>query len=534
MDQRPSRSFLISALALLALVIGACTPGATPGTGTAPPGGGATGEPTGEPRRGGELRFQLIRDSSTGYDPGLATESTVFTIDQAIFDTLMEIQPNGDLAPSLATDWEISDDELTYTFTIRSGVLFHNGREMTSEDVKYTIERMQDPETASPRRNIYAIVESIETPDATTLIIRIREPFAPLIYALADITAGIVPREVVEAEGDLHENPVGTGPFRFVEHVRDQHVKVERNPDYWRDGLPYLDGITYSFNSDPNARAAAIRSANIDFLWNSPPELFEVLSSDPELEIYGGEGTLTWQYLLLNVQQEPFDDVRVRQAIFWALDREEIRQISRPNTTTPLNSGFLPPEHWAGVPQSEWIYTQDLERSRELLAEAGLAEGFDMTIMTLVGSNFHIRSAQAIQQQLQEIGVTVEINIVDTAELLSARNDALFHSMVLGFSGTIDPDERFQQTFMTGGGTNYVEFSDPVIDDLATQARMTSDRDERARLYREAQLRLAEVGPFAFIYNYHFFDTLQSYVKGYTFNPQLIDYRSVREIWLDK
>lgn len=528
MQSKSLATRLIGVLTALGLIMASCAPGPTPG-------GGATADPNAQAKRGGELRFQLIRDSSTGYDPALATESTVFTIDQAIFDTLMEIQPNGDLSPSLATKWEISNDQLTYTFTLRNDVKFHNGRTMTADDVKYTVERMKDPATKSPRRAIYTIVETIDVPNPTTVVMKIKEPFAPLIYALADITAGIVPKEVVQAEGSLENKPVGTGPFKFVSHVRDQHLKVERNADYWRAGLPYLDAITYTFNADPNARAAAIRSANIDFLWNSPPELYEVLSADPQLKIYGGEGTLTWQYLLLNIQKKPFDDVKVRQAIMWALDREQIRQISRPNTTTPLNSGFLPPEHWAGVTKENWIYkNKDLAKAKQLLTEAGLANGFKMTIMTLVGSNFHIRSAQAIQQQLKDLNIEVEINIVDSGQLLSARNTADFHSMVLGFSGTIDPDERFQQTFMTGGGTNYVKFSDPMVDELGTKARKTSNRDERAKLYRDAQLRLAQVGPFIFTYNYHFFDTLQTYVKGYVFNPQLVDYRAVRTAWLDK
>lgn len=524
-----SRSVLTT-LVGLALLIGACGPAATPGASPAP----ATQTAAPQPKRGGELRFQLIRDSSTGYDPALATESTVFTIDGLIFDTLAEIQPNGDLAPSLAEEWKISPDEKTYTFKIRTGVKFHNGREMTAEDVKYTIDRMRNAETRSPRRSIYALVESVEAPSATALTIKLKEPFAPLIYALADVTAGIVPKEVVQAQGNLQEKPVGTGPFKFVEWVRDQHLKVQANRDYWRSGLPRLDAITFSFSEDPNARAAAVRSKDVDFIWNSPPEMYEVLKAEPSLQLYGGEGTLTWQYLLLNSQKKPFDNVKVRQAIYWALDREQIRQISRPTTTTPLNSGFLPPDHWAGVPQSAWVYKQDLAKAKQLLSDAGLASGFDMTIITLVGSNFHIRSAQAIQQQLKALNINVNINIVDSGKLTSSRNSGDFHSMVLGFSGTIDPDERFQQTFMTGGGTNYAKFSDPIVDDLAKKARQTSKRDERAKLYREAQLRLAEVGPFAFTYNYHFYDTVQSYVKGYVFNPQLVDYRSVREVWLDK
>ncbi|HEX6947122.1 MAG TPA: ABC transporter substrate-binding protein [Acidimicrobiia bacterium] len=529
---------------MIALLAAACSGGTSSSTTSVGGGSSTTADTggtttsagnTGEPKYGGVLKFQLLRDADAGYDPNLATLSTVYTITQLIFDTLGEVTPDGEIVPSLATDWEISDDELTYTFHLRDDVLFHNGRQMTSADVKYTIERIKNPETNSPRRAVYEVVESIETPDDTTVVFHLSEPYAPFLAALSDITAAIVPQEVVEAEGGtLNTNPVGTGPFKFVEWQVDRHVIVERNDDYWREGLPYLDGIEFSFNDDGNARAANVRSGTIDFLWNATPELVSVLREDPNLVTYGGEGTQSFQYLLLNINREPFDDVRVRQAIFWALDREAIRMVSRPDTTTPLNSGFLPATHWAGVQPEDFIYTQDYDRARSLLEEAGVGNGFDMEILVLVGSDFHIRTAQVIQSQLEPLGINVTVTTVESGQQTERRNNGDFDGIVTGFSGTIDPDERVTQTFVTGGGTNYVHFSDEIVDQLAEEARRTSDRERRGDLYRQLQLRVAEVGPMAFIYNYHFVDALRADVKGYTFNPQLVDYRSVREVWLDR
>lgn len=533
---------LIAVLALVAVACGGGTSGSTTTEGgsgsstTAPPGATTTtGGESGDAKYGGVLKFQLLRDADAGYDPNLATLSTVYTITQLIFDTLGEVMPDGEIVPSLATDWTISDDELTYTFNLRDDVNFHNGRQMTAADVKYTIERIQNPETNSPRRGVFEIVESIETPDDFTVVFQLSEPFAPFLAALSDITASIVPQEVVEAEGGtLNTNPVGTGPFKFVEWEVDRHVIVERNEDYWRDGLPYLDGIEFSFNADGNARASNVRSGTIDFLWNAPPELVSVLRGDENIATYGGEGTQSFQYLLLNINRAPFDDVRVRQAIFWALDREAIRVVSRPDTTTPINSGYLPAEHWAGVQPEDFIYSQDLEKAAALLEEAGVGDGFDLEILTLVGSDFHIRTAQVIQSQLEPLGINVTVSTVESGQQTERRNNGEFDGIVTGFSGTIDPDERVTQTWVTGGGTNYVNFSDATVDELAAEARSTSDRDRRAELYREIQLRVADVGPMAFIYNYHFVDALRSDVMGYVFNPQLVDYRSVREVWLDR
>ena len=521
---------LVGVLGALLLLAGACAPAPQGGTaGTAAPLSAASAQP----KRGGELKFQLLRDSTSGYDPALATESTVFVINSAIFDTLVEIQPDGTIAPSLAESWTIAPDGKTYTFKIRSGVKFHNGRAMTATDVKYTLDRLRDPATKSPRGGIYAVVTGVEAPDATTVIVKLKDAYAPLLSAFADITAGIVPQEVVTSSGGtLNSNPVGTGPFKFVSWTRDQLLKVTANKDFWRAGQPRLDGITFRFNADANARAAAIRSRDVDFLWNAPPELNASLKRESALDIYGGKGTLTWQYLNLNMQKDPFKDVRVRQAIYSAIDRDEILKVSRPDTATPLNAGFLPPEHWAGV--KDIVYKPDVAKATKLLADAGFANGFEFTILVLTGSDFHILTAQTIQQQLKALKITVKVQTVDSGTQTAAQRNGTFEGIVSGFSGTIDPDERFAQTFMVGGGTNYAKFSDAKVDELVLKARTSTSRDERATLYRQAQLRVAEVGAHAFTYNYHPYDAVQKYVKGNVFNPQLVSYRVLRELWLDK
>ena len=482
MTRDPRRLWHLMGLAIATvLLLAACGSDATspaPSDGQSSAAATAETTPASDVTRGGELRMQLIRDSDTGYDPALQSLSTVYTINGLIFDTLLEVEPDGTLAPSLAESWTVSPDELTYTFKIRSDVVFHNGRSMTADDVKYTLDRLRDPETNSPRRGVYSSVASVEAPDATTVVVTLSEPYAPLLAVLADISAGIVPREVVEAQGDLNANPVGTGPFKFVEWVQDQHVKLEANPDYWREGLPYLNAVTFTFNGDANARAANLRSQTVDFLWNAPPELRQVLGADPSLQVYGGEGTQSFEYLLLNMQKPPFDDIRVRQAIYWALDREEMRQISRPDTTTAITTGFLPPTHWAGVKETH--YTQNIDKAKGLLADAGLADGFPMEILVLSGSDFHIRSAQAAQQQLKAVGIDVTVTTVDSGQQTSRRKDGDFDGIITGFSGTIDPDQRFSQTFFTGGGTNYVKFSDAKVDDLILQARATSDREAKS------------------------------------------------------
>lgn len=491
-----------------------------------------TADDDGTPQRGGTLRVQLVRDTAgAGWDPAKTTESVVYTIDSLVFDTLLEADPAGELKPGLAEKWDISGDGLVYTFTLRSGVKFHDGSEMTATDAKFTIDRILDADTKSPRRNVLKAVTSVEATNPTTLVVTLSTPYAPLLNVLADVTAGIVPQKVVEAKGDdFTTAPVGTGPFKFEQWRRDQQIKLTANPDYWIDGQPYVDGIDISFNADSNARAANVRSGTIDFLWNAPPELFSVLKADSSVQVAGGSGTTSFQYMLLNIQKAPFNDVKVRQAIFTALNRDEIRKISRPDTTVTLNGGFLPEGHWAALPTT--VNTFDVTRAKALLAETSHAAGFPMEIMVLSGSDFHVRTGQAVQQQLQPLGITVKVTTVDSAQQQQRLRDGSFDAVVTGFSGTLDPDERLTQTFGTGGGTNYANFSDPQVDDLIAQGRATTDQAKRADIYRQVQQRLAETGPMAFTYNYNFFDVMTADVRGYEFNPTTVNYRSLRQVWL--
>jgi peptide/nickel transport system substrate-binding protein len=532
---------LTSGLLGAALLASACAPAPATTAPTAAPAKPAQPQSTTAPakpaasteKRGGELRFMLIQDAQT-YDPAKTTESTAFTINSVVYDTLAELQPDGEIVPSLAQSWDITPDGLTYTFKLQKGVKFHNGREMTATDVKYSLDRIMDPATRSPRGLQYGSVASIDAPDPGTVVIKLKEPFAPLLATLADISAAVVPKEAVDAAGgDLSKGPVGTGPFRWTDWVRDQSVKVEAFKDHWRTGLPKLDRITFSFNNDANARGAAVRSGNVDFLWDAPAALLETFKNDASLEVFGANlQQQNWAYLLLNTQKDLFTDVRVRQAIYQALDRETIAQVSSPGLAGVLNAGFLPPTHWAGV--KDVIYKPDQAKAKQLLTDAGKAGGFKFTISALAGSDFQVRSAQTIQQQIKPLGIEAEIRLLDASGLLGAARNGEFEGLVLGFSGTIDPDERFQQTFIAGGGTNYAKFSDAKVEELVKEARRALTRDERAKLYREAQLRLAEVGPFAYLYNYNKMDVLQKYVKGYVFNPQLIAYRGLRDVWLDK
>jgi peptide/nickel transport system substrate-binding protein len=469
--------------------------------------------------------------SPAGLDPALAASEPIWISGDILFETLVEMSPDFEIIPALADSWDISEDGLTYTFTLHQGVKFHNGREMTSEDVKYSLERLKDPATGSPRQNNLASVASIETPDPYTIIISLQEPFAALMSTLSHVTAAIIPKEEVD-KGNFGQNPVGTGAFKFVEWIPDERVVMEAHQDYWRPGLPYLDRIVVTFSGDDNARVAALRSGDIDLLHKVPTQFVDTLRQDPALTVYGGEQAgMEWQHLLLNVQSEPFNDVLLRQALFAALDRAAIAEAGKPGHAEPLDAGFLPSWHWAAL--NETVWEQDPERVRELLTEAGHPEGFEFTMLVVAGFEFQTRTAQAIQQQLRPLGINAEIEVADFGVVLSAATSGEFDAIVLVFSPTFDPDERIQQTFQTGGGVNWGGFSDAEVDALAAEARTTLDQAARAELYRDLQRRLGEIGGWASLYTYNNYDATQAYVRDYTYYPQFY-YRSLRHIWLDK
>ncbi|MGQ0569912.1 MAG: ABC transporter substrate-binding protein [Armatimonadota bacterium] len=479
--------------------------------------------------RGGTLKILIIVDSETGMDPHKRLTASTEIMLETMHETLVEFESaTGEFKPDLAESWQISQDGRTYTFKIRRGVRFHNGREMTATDVKYSFERILNPATGSPRRLAFSPIDRIEAPDATTVVFSLKAPFAPFLANMAHIGTAIVPREAVEAGGgDLSRNSVGVGPFAFKEWVRDNYLRVERNPTYWRRGLPYLDGIEFRFNSDPNARFAAFRSGQVNFLYKIDKPFVRALQNNDLYTVVGGQSS-TYAYLYFNITRPPFNDVRVRQAVSWAMDRDAIRANALLKFGVSLPSGFLPPDHWGALRES--IYgKQDLDRARQLLSEAGFRGGrYNITVVTITPPN--VRAAETLQQQLRPLGFDIEVRVLEPAPMLRAAFSADFDMLILHGNFGIDPDDHLSQTFLTGGGANWVKYSDSDLDNLVAQARVATTRSERARLYRDIMRRLATQGPRAYMYLEADFHAFPNNLRGYRFDPAP-SFRSLREAW---
>lgn len=480
-----------------------------------------------EPQYGGTLRF-LARLDAEQIDPHVATDTTGIISGALVYEGLVE-NVRGEIQPLLAESWDISEDQLTYTFNLREGVTFHSGRPFEASDVVYSLERVMDPETLAPNSTSYSSIASVEAPDPLTVVITLEQPHSPLLFLLSALSSSVVDREVVE-NGGLDSPPGGgTGPFVYSEHNVGRNLVLVANESYWHPELPYLDGIDFTFNPDDNARASAIRSNSVDLLFRPAPAFMDTLMADENLKWYGGSGSLSL-HLLLNSSQEPFDDVRVRQAIFLALDRQELLDVANEGQGLPLNGGYLPPDRWGGL--QEPVYGEpDLDRARELLAEAGYEDGFAAELTVIGTSAFQVRQAEVEQAQLAQIGIDITINPVDASvsrELTASGDFEMYQS---GFGLRADPDERFSAAFTTGGGLNYAGWSDEEFDSLIEQARVAATQEERAVLYEQADLILAERGPAAFTILTADYDVVWENVMGYRGDPTP-SFAIYKHLWL--
>ena len=486
--------------------------------------------PAGTPKTGGRLKL-MIRLDATELDPHKTNETSAYVVNEMTYEGLLEAV-NGELKPSIAETWTISPDGLTFTFKLRTGVKFHSGKTLTSADVKYSIERILDPKTASPRRASYASIDTISVPDAATVIFKLKTAFAPFLALLASSGASIVDQSVAEGPGGLNGNiDGGSGPYLTKERAKGQQIVLDKFTGYWRAGMPYLDGVTVTFNADDNARTAAIKSGTVDFLWRAAPEFIEGLKADPGLKWYGGLGSLSLHFVM-NTTRKPFDDVRVRQAVMFAIDRQQIIEVSNSGLGTVLNAGYLPPDRFGGTPTA--IYgAPDLAKAKQLLTEAGYPNGFKTTLLSNSTSAFQVRQAEAEQRQLKAIGIDVEIKLVEAAVATSTALAGNYDMFQSGFTMTLDPDEILTRAFSTAGGNNYGKWSDKEYDEVLAKARSTNDRAQRATLYQQADRILATRGPAAFTWASADFDVVLKKVRGYKGDPTP-GYRFYRELWFDQ
>ncbi len=477
-----------------------------------------------ERQEGGSITITYKDDVAT-LDPAIGYDWQNWSMIKSLFDGLMDYVPGTtELRPGLAESYEVSDDGLTFTFHLRPGVKFHNGREMVAEDVKYSLNRVTNPETQSPGAGFFGSIkgydavadgsadalEGVEATDPQTVTITLSRPDATFLHVMALNFASVVPREAVDAAGgDFGKNPVGTGAFKLGEWTIGQRLVFEKNEDYWRDGIPYLDQIVFEVGQEPIVALLRLQQGEVDVPGDGiPPAKFQEVMSDPaqaERVVEGGQ--LQTGYITLNVNTPPLDKLAVREAINMAINKDRIVQIINGRAipaTQPL------PPSMPGYTEGFAGYPYDPEAAKAKLEEAGVGDGFD-TQLYVMNTDPNPRIAQAIQQDLAAIGVKAEIRSLAQANVIEAGgagqapmiwsggmawiadfpDPSNFYGPILGCAGAGD------------GGWNWSKFCDEAIDAEATKADSFQDPRTRSgsQMWSDVYQKVMAEAPWVPVFN---------------------------------
>ena len=449
----------------------------------------------------------LLESSPVSLDPRVGTDAFSERLHQLLFNSLVRRDIHADLQPDLATGWK-TPDSLTYEFHLRPHVLFHNGQPLTSRDVRYTFESILDGKINTVKRRQYQIIAQIQTPDAYTVIFKLKEPNANFLWLLSLGEIGIVPHT---AGPEFANHPVGTGPFRFESMREDENVTLMSNPGYY-DGPPRVKRVLFKIVPEAIVRALEMRSGSADVALNElTPDIVHALNSDKKLVVIEQPGT-TYKYLAFNLQDPLLRNLKVRQAIAYAIDIPALIHYLWRDEGDPA-TGILPPNVWAYEPNVT-KYSRDLSKARALLDEAGYpdpdGEGplprFTLTYKTST-EELSRSEASVIQQQLREVGIGVEIRSFEFATFYSDIVRGNFQMYSLRWIGdNLNPD-IFDAVFGSGNippdGKNRGHYHNPRVDQLILWARSEPDRAVRKGYYSQIQSIVAEDLPYLSLWNIH-------------------------------
>ena len=449
----------------------------------------------------------------TGLDPHVASTVSSFHVLANVVESLTTNSDSMELTPLLAADWSQSEDGNAWTFNLREGVTFSNGDEMTSEHVVFSMNRILDPNTGSGRVASVGGADAVwEAVDDYTVRVTTPEPNAILPILLAGRSQAIVHPDSVDENGVIVV-PIGTGPFIIEDINSTISMTLTKNPNYWQEGLPLLDAVEITVMQEDAAREAALLGGEVDFITSVARQAVAALQESPDVVVQVAPA-LAYKYVGLNVHSEgPLQDTRVRQAIAYAINREELCAAGDFGLCTPLYGGPIDtasPWHFDYAP-----YSQDLDKARALLAEAGLADGFEMELMPTSTYQDTVRQAQVLQAQLAAVGITTTINAPEWAEWLELEGNFRYDGYICSWNGLVDVEQYYYLQHRTDEVFNFTGYSDPEFDALVERGRQVADFDERYALYEEANRILVDAVPYVYFYNPAFVRAMSPRVQGY-------------------
>lgn len=464
----------------------------------------------GEPVYGGSVVVGIQQDIDS-LDPHKATAAGTKEILFNIFEGLVKPDKNGDLMNAIASDYTVSEDGLVYTFTLREGVKFHNGNVVTAEDVKYSLERASGLPDGTALISSLSVLTSVDIIDEKTVQVTVGSANTELIYSFV---AAIIPAGSGE---DENGTPIGTGPFSFVSYTPQVGIVVKKNADYWQEGLPYLDEVNFKIVNSPDTALLELQGGSIDIYpyltdsqANELKDSFQILSA-PSVNV---------QALFLNNADPVLSDVRIRQAICYALDKDMVNDFVAGGNATLISSAMLPTLQTYYVDLNDTYGTgANIEKAKDLMTEAGYPDGFDLEITVPSNYEFHMQTAEVVAEQLKTAGINAVINPVEwNTWLEDCYKNRNYQSTICAITSDMTPGYLMNR-FQTDSKKNFINFASTEYDETYLKAAAAMDSAEKAEYYKQLQQILNDGAGSAFIQVPPITIAMNPKLAGYVFYP---------------
>lgn len=467
-------------------------------------------------KEGGDLRAALTGEPDV-LDPATSSIYTGAQVYEGIFSKLIDMDASGKFVPDLATAWT-QTDPTTWTFKLVTNVTFHNGEKFTSADVKYTFDRILDPKTASAYAGLYSQIASVDATDPAVVVFHLKSAFGPFLTNLAT-NGEIVNQKAIES-GDPARNPIGTGPFQFVEWVQGDHITVKKNPTYFKAGLPHLDSVTFKFLPVDQSRIDALSAGELDWADAIPLQQVTALSKDDRFTYVTSPVAGIPDFMTLNTKVAPFDNIKVRQAIAMAINRDDIKKVAYMGTGEPGLTEMPTGSRWYDATGVYGAAT-DVAAAKKLLADAGYPNGLTVEYLGLSQYPELLKTGQVVREQLKAIGIDMTIKAVDVSVWYDAFVAGKFQITSAYQERTIDPDNFYSLVVRSGGPINTSGYVNPAVDALIDQAAASADDMARMGMYQKVRTMTSTDAPLVFTH----FETLNylmnKNVTGSTITPTL-------------
>lgn len=484
-----------------------------------------------KPTKGGTLKVGWIAQAKN-FDPHKSIDWPERYVMYTIFETLVKVDGAFNVLPNLALSWN-NPDRLTFTFNLRKGVKFHDGTDFDASVVKWNIERILDPELASPQRQmIEPFVKSVEVVDPYTVKFNLKMPFAPFLTVLADRAGCIVSPTAVKKLGNRRFaiNPVGTGPFQFESWTPQSQLVVKRFEGYWDKGKPYLDAIEFQEIPEPMVRQTMLRAGALDITTDLTPKEAAELKNEGKVKVIKTNNPSRWYALTWKVDKPPFNNRALREAIAYGIDREEINKKLYYGDCIVATGPTSPGLWWFDEGFKGYQYNPELAKKK--LIEAGYPNGFSyrFTVPNLQG---YIVLCEAIQAQLAKVGIKMEFEMVNQSEAESRVASGQTNWTVTRWAQRPDPHGLLGFLFDSKGGqVMRTKYSNPEVDQLLDEAASTYDKSKRTVLYRQLAKIITLDAPYIFLLYFPEWAAMNKNVQGYEWIPDLIPRFSF--LWKEK